>query len=201
MGGFRAFVDLAGEAVAVVANASAYGIALSFLAALFLVSGGSKLRRPRLAAVAMVNFGVANRARPGYGRALALAEITLASLLAIRVEPRVTLIAAGVLLWSFSALIARALLSGERFPCHCFGESDSALNVVTLARTATVAIVPTAFAAVGEHGAVASAASEAGALEAAAAISMLGTIALASRLRQLVVWNRLSLLPRTSAAE
>ena len=201
MGGFRAFVDLAGEAVAVVANASAYGIALSFLAALFLVSGGSKLRRPRLAAVAMVNFGVANRARPGYGRALALAEITLASLLAIRVEPRVTLIAAGVLLWSFSALIARALLSGERFPCHCFGESDSALNVVTLARTATVALVATAFAAVGEHGAVASAASEAGALEAAAAISMLGTIALASRLRQLVVWNRLPLLPRASAAE
>jgi hypothetical protein len=201
MGGFRAFVDLAGEAVAVVANASVYGIALSFLACLFLVSGASKLRRPRLAAVAMVNFGVANRARPGYGRALALGEITLASLLAIRVEPRVTLFAAGVLLWSFSALIARALLSGERFPCHCFGESDSALNVVTLARTATVALVATAFAAVGEEGAVASAASEAGALEAAGAISVLGTIALASRLRQLVVWNRLSLLPRARAAE
>jgi hypothetical protein len=201
MGGFRALADVAGDTLAVIANASVYGIALSFLASLFLVSGASKLRRPRLAAIAMVNFGVARRARPGYGRALAVAEITLASLLVIRLEPRVMLIAAGVLLWAFSALIARALLSGERFPCHCFGESDSALNVVTLARTATLALVATAFAAAGEHGAVASAASEAGALEAAGAISVLGMIALASRLRQLVVWNRLSLLPRARAAE
>lgn len=201
MGGFRALVELAGEAVAVVTNASAYAIALSLLAALFFVSGASKLRRPRLAAVAMVNFGVARRARPAYGRALGLGEIGLASLLATRVESRTTLVAAAALLWFFSVLIARALLSGERFPCQCFGESESALTGATLARTATLALVATVFAAAGDHGGVSSAASKAGALESAAAVAILGMVALVGRVRQLVVWNRPPFFPGGRLAE
>ena len=93
----------------------------------FAVSGVLKLRRPAHVALAMVRFRVVRRVRPNYGRALGIAEILLAIALILPSRP-VALIVAALLVWGFAALLASALLRGERFPCACFGDTSEEVS-------------------------------------------------------------------------
>lgn len=120
-------------------------VALWFLSAVFLLSGTAKLRRPDLAAVAMVEFGVLQEVRPKAGAAVGLADVGIAGLLAFG-PATVALGLASTLLWFFVVLIAHQLYLGRAFACFCFGEAEDKLSRLTLARTLALAIVATLYA-------------------------------------------------------
>jgi Methylamine utilisation protein MauE len=117
------------------------GIAIWILAIIFAWSGVAKLRRPSLAAMAMVDFGVLHRIRPRLGSTLGSAELLLALFLITGVLPALFLSVAAGLLWLFVALIARSLWSGQQFACFCFGDADSKLSHLTLVRTTILAVL------------------------------------------------------------
>jgi hypothetical protein len=132
---------------------SFFGTVSFLLALVFVFSAVPKLRKPQLAALAMVDFGVASRARPALGLALGLAELLLAVALGAAAVTTTTasraipvVIAAGVL-WAFAALIGRALRRADRFSCFCFGSEEAAISSRTLLRTAALAVVATLLAA------------------------------------------------------
>lgn len=140
-GGFVTAGELIAEALQALMAPPFSGVGLWLLAGVFVWSGAAKLRRPALAALALVDFGVARRARPGLGRALGGGELALALLLVALPWPT-TALAAG-LLWCFALLIARSLHAGERFACFCFGEADDRLSAWTLGRTVGLALLAT----------------------------------------------------------
>lgn len=153
MGGFAALGTLARGAGQILVDPATIGIARWFLAAIFVVSGATKVRRPALAAMAMADFGVVRRVRPPLGLLVGLAELGLAAALALGIwaDPlaRPTAIVAAGVLWLFALLIARSLQAGDRFACFCFGESDDRLSGLTLARTAGLALLATGLALAG----------------------------------------------------
>jgi uncharacterized membrane protein YphA (DoxX/SURF4 family) len=110
-----------------------------FLSLVFLWSGLAKLRRPRLAALAMSDFGVLPRPRLWHGLALAGAEILLGVALASGFVTRASLAASFGLFLVFSLMILRTLVGGRRFPCFCFGADDHMVSLRTLMRTAALA--------------------------------------------------------------
>jgi hypothetical protein len=126
---------------------SLFGTASFMLALVFLFSGIPKLRKPELAALAMVDFGVATRARPSLGSALGIAELMLAAALGLAAVTTATasrvipVAAAAAVLWAFAALIGRALRSPDRFNCFCFGSEEAAISSRTLIRTAALALL------------------------------------------------------------
>jgi hypothetical protein len=128
-------------------GASLFGTAAFLLGLVFLLSAIPKLRKPELAALAMVDFGVIARARPWTGRALGLAELVLAAALGVAATTAQTaaraipVLAAAAVLWAFTALIGRALRTPERFSCFCFGSEEAAISSKTLLRTAALAIL------------------------------------------------------------
>ena len=121
-----------------------YGVLTLILAAVFIFSGVPKFRRPELAALAIVDFGITRRAHRWMGTALGAGEVSLAALLALGAsagDRGLSILAsllATVVLWTFSALIARSLLSADRFACFCFGSADT-ISGVTLLRTTLLA--------------------------------------------------------------
>lgn len=154
------------------------------LALVFVISAVPKLRKPELAALAIVDFGVGRHPRPAAGIALGIAELALAVSLGIaaaaaadwaRIVP--ALLVAGVL-WVFVFLIARALRSSESFACFCFGSSEAAISKLTLIRTLGLACLGTllAMAAPGISGSSPSASTWL--LELVIAASAVGTVAL-----------------------
>ncbi|MBX6765102.1 MAG: hypothetical protein IRY88_15705 [Rubrobacteraceae bacterium] len=150
-----------------------------------------KLRRPALAAMAMVDFKVARRVRPSLGFALGAGELVLALALALGGPASRFIIAiAAALLWVFTLLIARSLWSGERFACFCFGDTDSVLSRWTLLRTSALALLASTLAILAlptnsyrEPGA-------APVLELVVAAAILGTVVLLGRVPDLWKWNR-----------
>lgn len=158
------------------------------LAIVFALAAAPKLRRPALAALAMVDFRVTRRAHPALGAALGGAEAAVAVALASGVAPAVSLAAAALLLWAFVALIARALARGESFACWCFGETAEGLSRRTLARTAALAALATLLAAAGgEH--LGTTLEGDAALAPVAAAAVVGCAALAARVGRLLRWN------------
>lgn len=105
------------------------------LAAMFTVSGVTKLRRPFDSALAMVRFGVLRRIRPAAGRALGGVELLLAVALVATANPFVATLAAAALLVVFTALVARALANGRSFDCACFGAGER-ISWATVGRNA-----------------------------------------------------------------
>ncbi len=135
MGGFEI---LGGGVRDALTSPEGAGVLVWVLAMTFAWSGGAKLRRPLKAALALVDFGIARRALPTYGRALGIAELCLAGLLVATFAvagalPAVAAAAAAAFLL-FAAAIGRSLRRGDRFACFCFG-GESVLSGTTLARS------------------------------------------------------------------
>jgi hypothetical protein len=100
------------------------------LATLFIVGGLYKLRRPRDAAIAAVNFGILKRAWKPAGYAFAIAEVCLGVLLLSPSLPPATAalgLSTGFSL-AFAFLTGRALAAGEKFSCYCLPGSDGELS-------------------------------------------------------------------------
>lgn len=198
MGGFEAAGGLLRDAYAAVTSADGAGAAASLLAWVFLLSGTVKLRRPALAALAMVDFGVARKTVPALGLALGAVEVMLGAALLLRVFPGAALVVAGVLLTAFAAVIARAVARGDSFPCFCFGDAEGSISWWTFARTAALAALAVVLVAgaPAELGAGGTARS----LQEVVALSVLGSALLAARIPRLVRWNAVAMKVLRSAA-
>jgi hypothetical protein len=124
-----------------------YGVGTWFLALVFLWSGAPKLIRPLPAAVTITDFGVVSRPRAWMGATLGALELVLGVGLLIgrALSPWLTL--ATLLLVVFEALILRALLRGDLFPCNCFGGGEAEeVSPTTLVRTGFLALLAGALA-------------------------------------------------------
>ena len=187
MNGFGSAVALLVRAFDLVTGPAGYGIAIWVLAIIFVWSGLAKLRRPALAALAMNDFGILRRVRPGLGSALGAMELLLALLLVTGTLQVVILPVTAGLLWFFVLLIARSLWLGKDFPCFCFGDADSRLSRFTLFRTAALALLATALVVVPLRYA---GFDQVYLLQAISAAALVGTVVLASRIPSLLRWNR-----------
>lgn len=147
MDGFSAALVFLGEAFGATRRPSVAGIAAFLLAAVFLLSGVPKLRRPALAAMAIVDFGIGRHVRPLLGLTLGAAEVGLGVLLLF--SGRLGLGLAAPVLWLFALLIGRSLFRGERFACFCFGDGGSAMSWRTLVRTLALAALASIAATAG----------------------------------------------------
>jgi hypothetical protein len=185
--GFASAIALLGQAFDLVTGPAGYGIAIWVLAIIFVWSGLAKLRRPALAAMAINDFGILRRIRPGLGSALGAMELLLALALITATLPVVTLPVTAGLLWFFVLLIARSLWLGKDFSCFCFGDADSRLSRVTLVRTIALAVLATALVVVPLRYA---GFDQIYLLQALSAAALVGTIVLASRIPSLLRWNR-----------
>jgi hypothetical protein len=186
MSGFEAAFSLAAELMHLVTAPTGYGIAVWILAIIFVWSGLAKLRRPTLAAMAIVDFGVLRRVRPRLGSALGAAELLLALFLITGTIPAIFLPVTAGLLWIFVLLISRNLWSGKDFACFCFGDADSRLSRLTLVRTAALALLASVLAAAPLPYAVFS---QAYLLQAIIAAALVGSMVLGSQIRRLLRWN------------
>jgi hypothetical protein len=186
MSGFEAAFSLVAELLRLVTAPTGYGIAVWILAIIFVWSGLAKLRRPTLAAMAIVDFGVLRRVRPRLGSALGAAELLLAVFLITGTIPAIFLPVTAGLLWIFVLLISRNLWSGKDFACFCFGDADSRLSRLTLVRTAALALLASVLAAAPLPYA---GFSQAYLLQAITAAALVGSMVLGSQIRRLLRWN------------
>ena len=188
MNGFESALALFSELLRLVTAPAGYGIAVWVLAIIFVWSGVAKLRRPTLAAMAMMDFGVVRRVRPRLGSALGAVELLLALSLIAGVLPALVLPVTAGLLWFFVLLIARGLLSGEDFACFCFGDSASRLSRLTLVRTAALALLASvlAVAPLPTYAGF----SETYVLQAISAAAFIGAISLVGHIPKLLRWNK-----------
>lgn len=189
MNGFESALALFTELLRLVVAPTGYGIAVWILGIVFVWSGVAKLRRPTLAAMAMMDFGVLRRIRPRLGGALGAAELLLALSLVAGVLPALVLPVTAGLLWFFVLLIARGLLSGEDFACFCFGDSASRLSRLTLLRTGVLALLASMLAVSPPASGVYADFSQTYLLQAIAAAAFIGTIVLVSQIPRLLRWN------------
>jgi hypothetical protein len=185
--GFGSAVALLAQVFDLVTGPAGYGIAIWVLAIVFVWSGLAKLRRPALAAMAMNDFGILRRVRPGLGRALGAVELLLALSLITGTLLVVVLPVTAALLWFFVLLIARSLWLGKDFSCFCFGDADSRLSRVTLVRTTVLALLASALVVVPLRYA---GFDQVYLLQAISAAALVGAIVLASRIPNLLRWNK-----------
>jgi hypothetical protein len=185
--GFGSAVALLAQIFDLVTGPAGYGIAIWVLAIVFVWSGLAKLRRPALAAMAMNDFGILRRVRPGLGRALGAVELLLALSLITGTLLVVVLPVTAALLWFFVLLIARSLWLGKDFSCFCFGDADSRLSRVTLVRTTVLALLASALVVVPLRYA---GFDQVYLLQAISAAALVGAIVLASRIPRLLRWNK-----------
>lgn len=125
-------------------------VGIWLLVGVFIWSGVVKVRHPRLAALAMTDFGVVRVPRRGYGLFLGSGELALALLLLV--TSQAGLVIATGLLWVFTGAIARSLILGRRFSCFCFGDAEGSLSWSTLARTGLLAVLATLLLVGGQPG-------------------------------------------------
>lgn len=189
MNGFESTFSLAAGAFRTVTTPDGFGVAVWVLAIVFAWSGLAKLRRPTLAAIAIMDFGFVRRIRPRLGIALGAAELLLALVLVSGALPAIFLPVTAGVLWCFVLVIARSLWAGRRFACFCFGDANSELSRRALVRTAALALLASILAVYlsssGEYANL----SDAYALQAVSAGALIGALVLASQLPRLVRWN------------
>ena len=112
------------------------------LAAVFVVSGISKLFDLSGSQAAMRSFGVPERFTRAGGIALPIVEIVIAVLLVPATTARWGALLALVLLAVFVAGISYSLSRGRKFDCHCFGQlTSSEIGPPTLIRNAVLAVL------------------------------------------------------------
>src|SRR5215208_6910540 len=118
------------------------------LAAVFVVSGISKLLDLSGSEAAMRSFGVPERFTRAGGIVLPIAELVIAVLLIPTATARWGALLALILLAVFVAGISYSLSRGRKFDCHCFGQlTSSEIGPTTLIRNAALAVLA-AFVAV-----------------------------------------------------
>ena len=112
------------------------------LAAVFVVSGVSKLFDLPGSQGAMRSFGVPERFVRAGGIALPIAELVIAVLLIPATTASWGALLALVLLGIFIAGVSYNLSRGRKFDCHCFGQlTTSEIGPLTLARNAVLAVL------------------------------------------------------------
>jgi hypothetical protein len=189
MSGYRALFSLSKEFFT---GPIGFGIGTWILAGIFAWSGAAKLRQPRLAALAMFDFGVIKKPIPGLGRTLGAGESLLSLLLAAsalagyKSALSVFLFSAAALLWLFVALIGRSLTRGQTFACFCFGDTESTLSGWTAVRTSALAFLATIMAIASLGRADPTSTARIILLQAESAAALLGTIALIGQLPKLL---------------
>ncbi len=190
MNGFESALSLLARAHDLLTAPAGYGVAIWVLAIIFAWSGIAKLRRPTLAAMAMMDFGILHRIRPRLGSALGAVELSLALFLISGTLPMLFLPVTAGLLWFFVLLIARSLWSGQDFACFCFGEADSKLSSSTLVRTAALAVLASVLAVAPVQAGTYADFSETYVLQAVWAAAFVGAILLSSQIPRLLRWNK-----------
>jgi hypothetical protein len=157
MNGIERLIDALGDGIDRFPESDLRVVLAMALALVLLYSGSMKLRAPWATAMALVDFGVA--ARPDRRRGLALAATELlvagAAIAGLFLAPALLHGAVGVAAVLFAAFcwaIARALRRGHRFPCQCFGETESVISGRSLARTALLLACALAVFAAGPAG-------------------------------------------------
>jgi peroxiredoxin len=112
------------------------------LAAVFVVSGVSKLFDLSGSQSAMRSFGVPERFTRAGGIALPITEIVIAVLLIPAATARWGALLGLILLAIFVAGISYSLTRGRKFDCHCFGQlTSSEIGPPTLIRNAALAVL------------------------------------------------------------
>jgi peroxiredoxin len=112
------------------------------LAAVFVVSGVSKLFDLSGSQSAMRSFGVPEPFTRAGGIALPIAEIVIAVLLIPAATARWGALLGLILLAIFVAGISYSLSRGRKFDCHCFGQlTSSEIGPPTLIRNAALAVL------------------------------------------------------------
>jgi hypothetical protein len=185
MSGFRALESLADDLPQLAFSPDGQGAIRWMLAATFVLAGVAKLRRPVLAALAMVDFAVASRVRLWTGSALGAAEVMIAVALVVPPLHVFGALSATALLWFFTLLIARALVRGASFSCACFGPLDSPISRTTLLRTSILAGGATLVAAAHLSGGISSQPRSV-VLQAIAGIAVVSIASLTGRFRVLL---------------
>jgi len=117
-------------------------VARLILAAVFLVSGISKLFDLAGAQAAMRSFGVPESMTRAGGILLPIAEIVIALLLLPVETAKWGALLALILLAVFIGSISYNLSQGRKFDCHCFGQlTTSEIGPSTLIRNAVLAVL------------------------------------------------------------
>jgi len=112
------------------------------LAAVFVVSGISKLFDLSGSQAAMRSFGVPEGMTRAGGIALPIAELVIAVLLIPAATAQWGALFALILLLVFVAGIGYSLSRGKKFDCHCFGQlTTSEIGTPTLIRNAVLAVL------------------------------------------------------------
>ena len=112
------------------------------LAAVFMVSGISKLFDLSGSQAAMRSFGVPERMTRAGGIALPIAELVIAVLLIPAATAAWGALLALILLIVFVVGISYSLSRGRKFDCHCFGQlTTSEIGPPTLVRNAVLAVL------------------------------------------------------------
>lgn len=178
-GGLHSIWEGLQSAFSALSDQPVFGAAAIFLGLIFAISAVPKLRRPELAAMAILDFGVTQRVHRSAGLALGAGELALAVVLAAAAGTAsqlrfIPMALAAILLWTFVFLIGRALRSAERFSCFCFGDTEDSISVSTLTRSSALALLATAMAALALSD-VTAPNLQAWALEFVVAASILGT--------------------------
>jgi len=188
VGGLHPIVDLVADAVAALRSQYGHEVVALFLAGVLIWSGAAKLRRPRLAALAIADFGLVRHPRRGYGIVLGLAELGLAASLAP--QPRMPLVLGAVsfALLAFTAVVARALWRSDRFACFCFGGEEELSRTSLLRNLALLGLL--AFLWTPIAGGPVSAPPGTWTLMILIALGGLATAALLARVPRLLRWNR-----------
>jgi hypothetical protein len=190
MNGFESALSLFARIFYFVTAPPGYGIAVWVLAIIFVWSGVAKLRRPTLAAMAIMDFGVLRRVRPRLGSALGAAELSLALFLVTGTLPALFLPVTAGLLWVFALLIGKSLRSGKDFACFCFGDADTRLSRLTLVRTAALAVLASLLAVAWPSAGAYAGFSKTYLLQALTAAALVGAVVLGSQIPKLLRWNK-----------
>jgi hypothetical protein len=190
MNGFESALSLFASALHLVTAPTGYGVGVWILAIIFVWSGVAKLRRPTLAAMAIMDFGILRRVRPRLGSALGAGELLLALFLITGTLPVLFFPVTAGLLWFFVLLIAKSLWSGQDFACFCFGDADSRLSRLTLVRTAALALLASVLAVAAPSVGTYAGFSETYILQAVSAAASVGAIVLGSQISKLLRWNK-----------
>ena len=112
------------------------------LAAVFVVSGISKLFDLSGSQAAMRSFGVPERLTRAGGIVLPIAELVIAVLLIPAATAAWGALLALILLVVFVAGISYSLSRGRKFDCHCFGQlTTSEIGLPTLIRNGVLAVL------------------------------------------------------------
>lgn len=117
------------------------------VAGVFAVSATGKLRAPSAFVRSLADFDVPSRLRRPVAAAIIVAEVAVVPVTLVPATAASGLALAVVLLCGFAAVIARAVRSGRRARCRCFGTVGAPVRGAHVVRNVGVAALAAAGAA------------------------------------------------------